>query len=180
MLIKRWFASLVNRAVLFMVAGIILSTLAVVVFGSWVSRAELEAQTRQQVSTIAELVAGDLDARLARRRDTLAHVAQNLTVDQDVLESRGDVFVRRDIALQHLFDGVFLFAANGDLIASYPEFLGTPGMNVSQRPYFAETSRQLTSVISQPFISGYRDKPALMMTAPIFDHRQRFIGVSGQ
>jgi diguanylate cyclase (GGDEF)-like protein/PAS domain S-box-containing protein len=177
MLIKRWFASLVNRAVLFMVAGIILSTLAVVVFGSWVSRAELEAQTRQQVSTIAELVAGDLDARLARRRDTLAHVAQNLTVDQDVLESRGDVFVRRDIALQHLFDGVFLFAANGDLIASYPEFLGTPGMNVSQRPYFAETSRQLTSVISQPFISGYRDKPALMMTAPIFDHRQRFIGV---
>jgi diguanylate cyclase (GGDEF)-like protein/PAS domain S-box-containing protein len=32
-------------------------------------------------------------------------------------------------------------------------------------------------MISEPFISVYRDKPAIMMTAPIFDHRKRFIGV---
>ena len=71
-MIKRWFASLVNRAVLFMVAGIILSALVVVVVSSWVSRSELEAQARQQVSTIADLVANDLDMRLAQRRNTLA------------------------------------------------------------------------------------------------------------
>ena len=177
MLIKRWFASLVNRAVLFMVAGIILSTLVVVFFGSWVSRGELEAQARQQVSTIAELVAGDLDARLAQRRDTLAHVAQNLTMTEEVLNGRGEVFVRRDVALQHLFDVVFLFDARGDVIAGFPQAYTPPGMSVADRPYFIQTSGQLTPIISDPFISKYQDKPGLMMTAPIFDHRQRFIGV---
>ncbi|TGN39342.1 diguanylate cyclase domain-containing protein [Marinobacter confluentis] len=177
MLIKRWFASLVNRAVLFMVAGIILSTLVVVFLGSWVSRAELEAQARQQVSTIAELVAGDLDARLAQRRDTLAHVAENLTVAEEVLKGRGEVFVRRDISLQHLFDVVFLFDADGNAIASHPEKFSAAGLSVADRAYFTETSSQLTPVISEPFVSRYQDRPAIMMTAPVFDHRKRFIGV---
>ena len=40
-------------------------------------------------------------------------------------------------------------------------------------------SSTLTSVISEPYISNYQDKPAIMVAAPIFDHRQRFIGVIG-
>jgi diguanylate cyclase (GGDEF)-like protein/PAS domain S-box-containing protein len=176
-LIKRWFASLVNRAVAFMVAGIVLSILAVVVFGSWVSRAELESQARNQVTTIAELVAGDLDDRLAQRRDTLAHVAENLTVAEEVLNSRGEVFLRRDVALQHLFDAVFLFDTHGEMIAGYPEKYVPDQLNVAERPYFIETSNQLTPIISEPFLSVYQDKPAIMMTAPVFDHRLRYIGV---
>lgn len=176
-LIKRWFASLVNRAVVFIVTGIILSTLVVAIFGAWFSRSELESQARQQVSTIAELVAGDLDSRLAQRRDTLAHVAENLTMAEEVLNGRGEVFIRRDIALQHLFDAVFLFDAKGDLIAGYPDKYIPAGLNVADRPYFIETASQFTPTISEPFISKYREKPAVMMTAPMFDHRQRFIGV---
>ena len=155
-LIRRWFASLVNRAVLFMVVGIILAALVVVIFGSWVSRAELEAQARQQVSTIAELVASDLDARLAQRRDTLAQVAENLTMASEALTSRGEVFLRRDAALQHLFDVLFLFDANGDLIAGYPQKYVPAGLNVASRAYFIRTSSQLTPIISEPFISKYR------------------------
>ncbi|WP_191965238.1 sensor domain-containing diguanylate cyclase [Marinobacter halotolerans] len=176
-LIKRWLASLVNRAVIFMTAGIVLAALIVVIFGSLASRAELEAQARQQLSTIAELIAGDLDTRLSRRRDTLAHVAQNLTMTAEVLHNRGEVFVRRYVGLQHLFDVVFLFGANGDLIAGYPQKYAPIGLNVASRPYFIQTSNQLTPIISDPFISRYQDKPAVMMTAPVFDHRQRFIGV---
>ncbi len=176
-LIKRWFGSLVNRAVMFMISGIIMAALVVVIFGSWVSRSELEAQARQQVSTIAELVAGDLDTRLAQRRDTLAHVAENLTMSEQVLKGRGEVFVRRDIALRHLFDAVFLFDVNGDVIATYPEKYSPLGMNVADRPYFIKSSSQLTPIISAPFISKYRDKSAVMMTAPVFDHRQRFVGM---
>jgi diguanylate cyclase len=176
-LIRRWFASLVNRAVLFMIAGIILAALIVVIFGSLASRAELEAQARQQLSTIAELVAGDLDSRLARRRNTLAHVAQKLTMTSEALNGRGDVLVRRYVGLQHLFDVVFLFDASGDFIAGYPQKYASTGLNVASRPYFIQTSSQLTPIISDPFISKYQDKPAIMMTAPVFDHRQRFIGI---
>lgn len=176
-MIRRWFASLVNRAVVFVMAGIVLSALVVVVVSSWVSRSELEAQARQQVSTIADLVADDLDSRLAQRRDTLAHVAEGLAMDVQVLRTRAKALVRRNVALQHSFDGVFLIDPDGNVIASFPEKYQALGQNVRDRQYFKDTSGQLTPVISDPFVSKYRDKPAIMMTAPIFDHRQRFIGM---
>jgi diguanylate cyclase (GGDEF)-like protein/PAS domain S-box-containing protein len=176
-LIKRWFASLVNRAVLFMVAGIILSALVVVVVSSWVSRSELEAQARQQVSTIADLVANDLDMRLAQRRNTLAHVAQGLTMDSEDLRARAQGFVRSNVALQHLFDGIFLYDSGGILIAGFPEKYEDLGDSVADRQYFKDTSGQLTPIISDPFLAHYQDKPAVMMTAPVFDHRQSFIGM---
>ena len=176
-MIRRWFVSLVNRAVVFVMAGIVLSALVVVVVSSWVSRSELEAQARQQVSTIADLVADDLDSRLAQRRDTLAHVAQGLTMDEQVLRTRARSFIRRNVALQHSFDGIFLIDSEGVVIAGFPEKYRQLGDNVSDRRYFQDTSSQLTPVISDPYVSSFKDKPAIMMTAPIFDHRQRFIGM---
>ena len=160
-----------------MVAGIILSALVVVVVISWVSRSELEAQARQQVSTIADLVANDLDMRLAKRRNTLAHVAQGLTMDSEDLRARARGFVRSNIALQHLFNGIFLYDSGGILIAGFPEEYEDLGDSVADRQYFKDTSGQLTTIISDPFLAHYQDQPAVMMTAPVFDHRQRFIGM---
>jgi len=178
-LIKRWFASLVNRAVAFVVLALVLSAVAVAVVSSLVSRAELESQAREQVETIADLVAGDLDARLAQRRDTLAHVAEGFTMEESVLTARARVLIRREIALQHLFDGVYLFDTNGNVIAEHPEQFQQIGLNIRERQYFQQTSSQLTPIISEPYVSNYQDQPAIMMTAPVFDHRQRFIGVLG-
>lgn len=179
MLIKRWFANLVNRAVAFVVLTIVLSAVAVAVVSSLVSRAELEAQASERVKTIADLVADDLDARLAQRRDTLAHVAEGFAMEENVLTSRARVLIRREIALQHMFDGVYLFDTNGNVIAEHPEQYQQTGLNISGREYFRQTSNQLTPIISEPYVSNYQDQPAIMMTAPVFDHRQRFIGVLG-
>ncbi|WP_227537975.1 sensor domain-containing diguanylate cyclase [Marinobacter vulgaris] len=176
---KRWFASLVNRAVAFVVAAIVLSALAVALISSMVTRSELEAQAREQVETIASLVASDLDTRLAQRRDTLAHVAEGLAMEENVLSARARVLIRREIALQHLFDGIYLFDTSGNVIAEHPQQYQQTGLNVSGREYFQQTSNQLTPMISAPYVSNYEDRPAIMMTAPIFDHRQRFIGVLG-
>jgi len=178
-LMKRWLASLVNRAVAFVIFIIVLSALAVALISSMVSRSELEAQAREQVETIANLVASDLDARLAQRRDTLAHVAEGFTMEESVLTSRARVLIRREIALQHLFDGIYLFDTNGNVIAEHPEDYDQTGLDVSDREYFRDTSDQLTPIISEPYLSNYQDRPAIMMTAPVFDHRKRFIGMLG-
>ncbi|WP_350310598.1 diguanylate cyclase [Marinobacter sp. SS13-12] len=179
MLRKRWFVSLVNRAVAFVLFAIVLSAVVVAVVSSLVSRAELEAQASEQVGTIADLVAGDLDTRLAQRRNMLAHVAEGFAMEESVLTARARVLIRREIALQHLFDGIYLFDTSGDVIAEYPEQYQQVGLNVSERQYFQQTSNQLTPVISEPYVSNYQDQPAIMITSPIFDHRQRFIGVLG-
>lgn len=179
MMMKRWFSGLVNRAVAFVVLVIVLSALAVALVSSMVARSELEAQAGEQVETIADLVAGDLDARLAQRRDTLAHVAEGFAMEENVLTARARVLIRREIALQHLFDGVYLFGTEGTVLAEYPQQFQQTGLDVSQREYFQQTSNQLTPIISEPYVSNYQGRPAIMITAPIFNHRQRFIGVLG-
>jgi len=179
MLIKRWLGSLANRAVALVVVAIILTALLVTVAGFLLSRSELEQQARNQVETIATLIAGELDDKLALRLEALNHVAQNLTMSSNVLDARARVLIRRQTALEHLFDAVYLMDEKGLVIAEHPEDYRQAGLNVSDREYFRRISSTLTPVISEPYISNYQEKPAIMVAAPIFDHRQRFIGVLG-
>lgn len=179
MLIKRWFGSLVNRAVAFVILVILLSAIVVTVAGTLMSRDELEAQAKAEVVTFAELVAQDLDDKLSRRREILAEIAGDMTMSGDVLEVRASILIRREIALRHLFDAFYLIDAGGKVLAEYPEAYGQKGLDVSGREYFRRTFEQLTPIISHPFRSFYQDAPAVMITSPIFDHNGRFIGMIG-
>lgn len=179
MLMRRWRGSLVNRAVLLVVGVVVLTALLVALAGSLLSRSELEKQAANQVATIAQLVAGELDGRLSQRLEALAHVAQGFTMSEVAFEGRAKILMRRQTALQHLFDGIYLMDAQGKVIAAHPEDLEMIGADVSSRSYFRQASEQLTPLISQPYRSYYQGKPAVMMVAPVFDHQQRFIGMLG-
>tara|TARA_R110000824_G_scaffold62758_2_gene165901 strand:- start:6446 stop:8803 length:2358 start_codon:yes stop_codon:yes gene_type:complete len=178
-LISGWLGSLVNRAVLLVVGVVVLTALLVALAGSLLSRSELEQQAANQVATIAQLVAGELDDKLSQRLEVLSHVAQGLTMSQTVFEVRAKVLMRRQTALQQLFDGLYLIDAQGKVIAEYPEALNIVGTDVSSRSYFRQASRQLTPGISEPYRSHHEGKPAVMVAAPVFDHKQRFIGMLG-
>jgi diguanylate cyclase (GGDEF)-like protein/PAS domain S-box-containing protein len=179
MMIRRWLGSLVNRAVVLVICFTLLSALVVTVVGAVLSQSELEQQAKNQVSTIAQLLAGDIDDKLARRLDTLSHVAASFTMDETALIGRASVLVRQQTALQHLFDGLYLIDEDGNILAEHPESYALTGFNVSHRDYFQNASQRLTPVISEPYVSIYQDQPAVMIAAPIFDHRQKFIGVIG-
>lgn len=179
MMIRRWLGSLVNRAVVLVICFTLLSALVVTVVGAVLSQSELEQQAKNQVSTIAQLLAGDIDDKLARRLDTLSHVAASFTMDETALIGRASVLVRQQTALQHLFDGLYLIDEDGNILAEHPESYDLTGFNVSHRDYFQNASQRLTPVISEPYVSIYQDQPAVMIAAPIFDHRQKFIGVIG-
>lgn len=179
MLIGRWLGSLVNRAVLLVVVVIVLTALLVTLAGSLLSRSELEQQSASQVETIARLVADDLDDKLAQRLSTLGDVAQGFTMSEKTFHSRAKLLMRRQVALQHLFDGLYLTDSQGKVIAEYPGSIDMVGVDVSERSYFRNVSTQLSPLISKPYLSHYQDKPAVMAAAPIFDHRQKFIGMIG-
>lgn len=179
MLMGRWLGSLVNRAVLLVVGVVVLTAVLVALAGSFLSRSELEQQAENQVATIAQLVAVELDGKLSQRLEALAHVAQGFTMSEAAFEGRTKILMRRQIALQHLFDGVYLIDAQGKVIAEHPEDLKMIGADVSNRSYFRQSSEQLTPLISEPYRSYYQGKPSVMMVAPVFDHQQRFIGMLG-
>lgn len=123
-MIRKWLGSLANRAVALVVVAIILTALLVTVAGFLLSRSELEQQARNQVETIATLIAGELDDKLALRLEALNHVAQNLTMSGDVLNTRARILIRRQTALEHLFDAVYLIDENGLVIAENPKITG--------------------------------------------------------
>ncbi|MBO6850013.1 MAG: diguanylate cyclase [Marinobacter sp.] len=178
-MIKHWFGSLVNRALALVILVIVLSAVVVTVAGTLMSRGELESQAEAETATIVDLVANDLDEKLFRRREILANIAENLTMSEEVLAARARILMRREVALRHLFSGFYLINAEGRVIAEYPEAFNQVGLDVSQRGYFRDTIQTLTPVISQPYRSFYQDQPAVMITAPIFDHKGRFIGMIG-
>lgn len=177
MLIKRWLGSLVNRAVAFVILVIFLSAIVVTIAGTLVSQSELETQVKNEVVTIASLVAGELDDKLAQRLAILAEITDGLSMREDVLHIRATTLLRREIALRHLFDAFYLIGADGRILAEYPEAYAQKGRDVSGREYFRRTSQQLTPVVSHPFQSFYQNEPAIMLTAPVFDHNRRFIGM---
>lgn len=171
--------SLVNRAVLLVVGIMVLTALLVALAGSLLSRSELEQQASNQLTTMAQLVAGELDGKLSQRLQALSHVAEGFTMSEEAFSARARVLVRRQTALQHLFDGVYLMDAQGKIIAEHPRALGMLGMDVSDRAYFRQAIRHLAPLISQPYYSHYENKPAVMVAAPVFDHKKRFIGMLG-
>jgi len=179
MLIKRWMDSLVNRAVALVVGAIIVSALLVSVAGFLLSRSELEQQARGQLETVATLIAGELDNKLALRLGALTHVARNMTMSSNDLNAGALILLQRQKALEHLFDAAYLMDENGLVIAEHPEDYRQAGLDASDREYFRRVSSTLTPIISEPYISNYQEKPAIMVAAPIFDHHQRFIGVIG-
>ena len=179
MLMGRWLGSLVNRAVLLVVGVVVLTALLVALAGSFLSRSELEQQAENQVATIAQLVAVELDGKLSQRLEALAHVAQGFTMSKAAFEGRANILMRRQVALQHLFDGVYLIDAQGKVIAEHPEDWKVIGADVSNRSYFRQSSVQFTPLISEPYRSYYQGKPAVMVVAPVFDQQQRFIGMLG-
>lgn len=176
---SRWLGSLVNRAVLLVVGVVILTALLVALAGSFLSRSELEQQAANQVETIARLVSGELDDKLSQRLEALNHVAQGFTMSEAAFEVRAGILMRRQTALQHLFDGIYLIDAQGKVIAEHPKELKMVGKDISNRSYFRRISGQLTPQISEPYRSHYQGRPAVMVAAPVFDHHQRFIGMLG-
>lgn len=175
--LHRWYDSLVNRAVTLVVLLVVTTVVSVTLVNSFVAREELESQVRQQLATLSSLVARELDAKLSTRYQALTNVASEMTMEAVTLENRAQLLLDRQIALRHLFNALYLFDASGTVVAEYPA-QGSVGFDASGRDYFQQTSDQMTTLISEPFV-GKTDEPEIMLTAPIFDSRQQFIGVLG-
>jgi diguanylate cyclase (GGDEF)-like protein/PAS domain S-box-containing protein len=178
-LIKLWFSSLANRAVALVVAFVLVTAVVVASVSSALSRAELEHQAHQQVEVIVGMVAGDLDQKLALRRDVLSHVATEILASDALLQNRARVVLRQQASLLRLFDALLIIDATGELLAANPRDDLIPGFNASERPYFKAVSSQLVPIISEPYLTHIDGEPGVMIAAPLFDHRKRFAGMIG-
>ncbi|WP_162628693.1 sensor domain-containing diguanylate cyclase [Marinobacter bohaiensis] len=175
--IRRWFDSLKNRAVVMVVLLVVLITVTATVIAVSLGQSELEAQARNQLQTHAMIIADDVDEKLAERFDAITRVAAGLTMYEEALFSRAQVILNRQTALNSLFHRLYLINHQGHVQAVLPEDKPARGIDVSDRPYYRQTLQQMTTLISKPIFSRDEGEPVVVVTAPIFDHSQRLIGI---
>ncbi|MFC4257445.1 diguanylate cyclase [Marinobacter lacisalsi] len=174
---RAWFDRLANRGVVLFVGAVVLTVVIVSLINMAISRDELERQTRTQVSTVAKMVAYELDRKLIERFGVLSEAADAMKMDATSFRQFSRLIMERQRPISHLFENIFLMDEQGRILESYPEVPGLKGADLSGRPYFQDTVAQLTPQISQPFSSLLRDLPTVVMTAPVFDHNGAMVGV---
>lgn len=176
-MIRAWFDRLANRGLALFVSAIVLTVVAVSLVNMAISRQELEEQARSQVSTVAEMLAFELDRKLIERFGILTEAADAISMDATSLRQFSGLIMERQRPISHLFEHIFLFDLQGEVLASYPEVADVEGINLSDRSYFRDTVEQLTPQISEPFTSYVRELPTVAMTAPVFDHKGAMVGM---
>ncbi|WP_148861195.1 sensor domain-containing diguanylate cyclase [Marinobacter fonticola] len=177
--VRHWFDSLKNRAVGVVVLVVVLITFTATLVGIAVGQQELESQARSQLETHAGLIADNIDAKLAERFDAITQAARSLTMNEESLIGRAQLVLERQAALDALFHRIYLIDSSGIVRAAVPGADNTEavGVDVTDRNYFQLTSQQLTTLISQPFVSRDENIPVVAVTSPIFDHKRQMIGM---
>ncbi|MGP4843101.1 diguanylate cyclase domain-containing protein [Marinobacter sp. 1Y8] len=173
--IQHWFDSLRNRAVGIVVLFVVLITVIATLVGIFAGQREIESQTRAQLETDAAIIAENIDDKLEQRFRAISSVAYSMTMNRESLLGRAQLMLDRQVALAGLFHRLYLVDAQGIIAAAYPASDRAQGFDVSDRDYFKLTSQQLTTLISEPFLTRDENEPVVIVTAPIFDFNKRMI-----
>jgi len=148
---------------------------------SWYLEEQFRATVSGQQFAMISNMAEEIDGKIRTTQLQLVALAGTVTPElmrspqlaQRFLESRPDTLA--------VFDsGIFLFSANGKLLAVNPMERQLIGADYSFRDYYRKAARTEKPVISEPFFSTQQHRhPTVMFIAPIFDATGKLIGMLG-
>lgn len=146
-------------------------------------RQDLTELTSNQLLTLANYVAAQIDRDLVKRRELLRHVAEHLPLslldDGIALHDR----LAEHQAVNPLFsEGLVLLDAAGRVITDHPRVPGRDALSLGDSDYFSQAIQGEFS-IGRPFFSSVSKAPVLPMAMPLCDADGRvqavLVGVSG-
>jgi len=142
-------------------------------------RAKLTNVMIAEQTTLVERIADNLDQKLLALQNTLALSAAEVTEADVTSSDAAQVYLDTNTGLYANLDrSVFLFSAEGILLAERPFKLNRRGVNASWRPYLRDTIRTKLPVISEPFLTNVGDSNMVMvLTMPVFAKDGRMIAV---
>lgn len=136
--------------------------------------------TTQQNLTIS-ILADEIDQKLLNTQKPLIALANKLAPQQISDPDEALAFLLERTEFTSLFDnGLFLFNRQGRIVAELPLGISRTGEDFSFRDYLRVTFSTKAPHISGPYISSQNQhRPAIMLTAPIFDSQGDIIAVLG-
>ncbi|HBA72748.1 MAG TPA: hypothetical protein DER40_19250 [Geobacter sp.] len=138
-------------------------------------RETIETTQFSYVSALAQSVDDKLELIQNALISSASQIEEDLVADHD----KAQYFLNARYSLDSLFkNAMFLFSADGRLIAESPFIAGRRDRDISYREYFRTTMTTGKAFISDPFISTHnQDHPVVIMTAPVRDRKGRIIAV---
>jgi diguanylate cyclase (GGDEF)-like protein/PAS domain S-box-containing protein len=142
-------------------------------------RTELMNVTIAEQTTFVERIADTLDQKLLALQKTLMLSAIEIGEADVASSDAAQRYLDTNTGLYATIDrSVFLFSAEGILIAERPFKPNRRGDNVSWRPYIRDTIRTELPVISKPFLTNVGDSNmVLVLTTPVFAKDGRMIAI---
>lgn len=129
--------------------------------------------------TLVERIADNVDQKLLALMKTLKMSAGEITDEDLATSDAAQRYLDRNTGLYAAVDrSIFLFSAEGILLAERPFRPNRRGDNASWRPYIRDTIQGRRPVISEPFQTNVGDaNMVLVATTPVFAKDGRFIGI---
>lgn len=169
--------SLKGKGIILVLGAIVMTVLVETVVSVVVGRRLLSDQVENQLSVTASIVEQDLDDKIRTRFQAISRAASRIRLNQAAFEGSAKYLLKSDTSLLALFNNVHLINADGKIIADEPYLNGRVGSDVSDRDYFKRASNELTTVVSNPFVTALNPHPSVAIAAPVFDPRDQFVGV---
>jgi len=169
--------SLTTRMILLGSFLLLVGALSRIVFLTDFLRSDVTNLTANQLTTIANYVALDVDRDIVVRQKMLAHLADQLppTLLEQPAQLRSWLGERHEIS--PLFSrGFFVIDTSGRVIADYPEVAGRAGSSVHDRDYFQQAMNG-TPTIGRPTVGRIKDYQILPMSVPLRDQQGLIRGV---
>jgi diguanylate cyclase (GGDEF)-like protein/PAS domain S-box-containing protein len=128
---------------------------------------------------LVERIADNLDQRLLAMQGALVLSAAEITEADTASADAAQRYLETNTGLYAVVDrSIFLFTAEGMLLAERPYRASRRGNDASDRAYIKDTIRTRRPVISEPFLSNIGDgNMVLVLTTPVFAKNGRMIAI---
>ena len=142
---------------------------------------QIKQMVCSQQFTMVSAIADQIDDKLLATQTELVGTAGTLRRAIINNPSRmADFFANRPDTLSMFDNGLYLFSAQGILLAGNPIEPEMRAQNFSHRDYLKRTLATRSPQISEPYISVQTHRhPVIMFTAPVFDEKGEIAAVLG-
>ena len=142
-------------------------------------REDLAQRIESEQFTLLEELAAHLDDKMEERLNALAHatasVPQDKLGDVEALETH----LKGETALLTLFDDLYIFDAQGVLLADWPYKAGRRGLDMVNRDYIQAVRKTLKPAISHPILGKATQQPIIVLAAPVLNAKGELVAITG-
>ena len=160
--------------------AIALLLLLVQFFGQFYSlRGDLTARIESEQFQLLSVLGNHLDDKIDERLSALAQSAQSVPQDKlDDLKAL-EFHLQSEHALLTLFDDLYIFDHNGNLLVDWPLKAGRRGLDMSGRDYIQAVRSERKPFISQPILGKATKQPIVVLAAPVLNNKGELVAIVG-